>query len=198
MGDAIFAIPAAGNDVFLYLILIGGMTALFALMVRYPKALSGLTANQGTKTVLKENELRYLMIIPLLLTGLLTILLLNIAYYTKNSRVEVTEEVLKVRGGLYGRTIPLTDLKIDEAAAVKLTEDHQFGLLRRTNGIGMGDYKSGWFTLRSGEKALAFVTDEAHVVYVPTTQDYALVVSVAEQDAFIRALKASQLAATEY
>ena len=53
----------------------------------------------------------------------------------------------------------------------------------------MPGYRSGWFRLRDGEKALLYVTDPTRVVYVPTTEGYSVLLSVAEPDVFLSSLR---------
>jgi hypothetical protein len=50
-------------------------------------------------------------------------------------------------------------------------------------------YSAGWFRLRNGEKALAFVTDRQRVLYFPTWKGYSILLSVAEPDAMLAALR---------
>ena len=46
-----------------------------------------------------------------------------------------------------------------------------------------------WLTgMRGGEKALVYLTDPSRVVYVPTREDHALLLSVAEPERFLEAL----------
>ncbi|MCI0512718.1 PH domain-containing protein, partial [candidate division KSB1 bacterium] len=56
--------------------------------------------------------------------------------------------------------------------------------------IGLPGFQLGWFKLRSGQRALAFLTDRTRVVYLPTTQDYVLLVSLQEAGQFISQLRA--------
>lgn len=91
-------------------------------------------------------------------------------------RFEVSPQGLKIAGSIYGRTVPLSLLDLDRAKVIDLAGDDQHSLSRRTNGIGLPGFSSGWFRLNNGEKALAFVTDKK-VAYVPTTDGYAVILS---------------------
>jgi hypothetical protein len=53
----------------------------------------------------------------------------------------------------------------------------------------MPGYQAGWFRLRNGEKALVFVGDPTRVVFIPVRDGYSLLVSVAEADPFLSALR---------
>lgn len=59
---------------------------------------------------------------------------------------------------------------------------------RRTMGTALGDYSAGWFRLRSGEKALLYLTDRRRVVYIPTLDGYSLLLSQSEPRRFLDAL----------
>jgi len=92
---------------------------------------------------------------------------------------------------MYGRMIPVGDLRQSEARAVDLRTDRGLQPVRRTMGTAVPGYRAGWFRLRDGEKALLYVTDPSRVVYVPTRKDYAVLVSVADPQAFLGALHRS-------
>lgn len=129
--------------------------------------------------------------VGLLLVGL-TVLFGYTAYASRNTRFTVSAEGLHIRGDLYGRTIPLSELRTDEARALDLQQEPQLRPKWRTNGVGLPGYLSGWFRLHNREKALLFVTDRRNVVYVPTTRGYAVLLSVAEPERFLSVLRASQ------
>lgn len=126
-----------------------------------------------------------------LLLGLV-VLFAWFAYSTRHVRCEVSSDGVKIAGDIYGRMIPARDLVTAQARALDLTKDTDYALARRTNGTGLPGYKAGWFRLRNGEKALAFVTDAKSVAYVPTRAGYAVLVSVAEPARFLEALRAIQ------
>jgi Bacterial PH domain len=112
-----------------------------------------------------------------------------LAYSTQYVRFEVSPAGVKISGDLYGRSIPARDLVTGEAREVDLDAAKPLQLVARTNGSGLPGYKSGWFALRNGGKALVFVTDPKRVVYVPTRDGYSLLLSVADPQRFVEALK---------
>ena len=65
----------------------------------------------------------------------------------------------------------------------------------RTNGVGLPGYSIGWFRLRNREKALVFLTDRKHAIYIPTTEGYVVLISPQNPDAFVKALRSTQLGA---
>jgi hypothetical protein len=106
------------------------------------------------------------------------------AYSSRNVRFEVSNEGLRIGGGMYGRTIPASSLVVDGAKVLDLRRDCNYQLRWRTNGAGLPGYQAGWFKLRNGEKSLCFVTDTSRIVYVPTTEGYSVLLSVARPEEF--------------
>jgi hypothetical protein len=107
----------------------------------------------------------------------------------RNARFEVSAVGLRLKGDLYGRFIPTADLRLDSARTVDLRTEPALQAVRRTMGTAVRGYQGGWFRLRNGEKALLYVTDRSRVVYVPTTHGYAVMLSVADPEAFLASLR---------
>ena len=99
---------------------------------------------------------------------------------------------LIIRGDIYGRTIPRSELVIDNAQIVNLKVDRKYRMTLRTNGCGLPGYASGWFRLANGEKALAFVTASDSVLYLPTTKGYSLLLSPKEPQRLLDTLRAGR------
>ena len=129
--------------------------------------------------------------IALLLVGLLC-LFGYIFYSTRHVTFEVTAEGLRIRGDLYGRLVPRASLLLDRASVLNLNEQRDYALSVRTNGIGLPGYSSGWFTLKNGDKALAFVTKCDSVLYVPTNDGYVVVLSTPEPKLLLAALRSGR------
>jgi hypothetical protein len=122
---------------------------------------------------------------------LLSVLLLLavFAYASRQTKFELSDAGLTIRGDFYGRRLPAASLLTGEAQALDLTANRDYALAWRTNGAGFPGYSSGWFRLGNGEKALVFVTDRRRVVYLPTREGYAVLLSVPEPDKFLAALR---------
>lgn len=109
-------------------------------------------------------------------------------YSARNMRFAVSPAGLRISGGLYGRTIPLQSLRLNESGIIDLKQSADYGPKVRTNGIGLPGYQAGWFKLRNGEKALLFVTDPSRVVRIPTVGGFTVLLSVQHPDAFLASL----------
>ncbi len=107
----------------------------------------------------------------------------------RTSRFELSRDGLRLRGDLYGRLVPLSQLRLAEARRVDLTAEEGLRPKWRRMGTGLPGYKAGWFRLRNGEKALLYLTDGSRAVYVPTTEGYSLLLSPEDPDAFLEALR---------
>ena len=101
-----------------------------------------------------------------------------IAYSARHASFTVTDDTLRIRASLYGRTIPRSDIMSEGVRVVDLNIDTEYKPKSRTNGIGLPGYSEGWFRLANKEKALLFVTDRSRVVYIPTKDNYAVLLSV--------------------
>ncbi|HWZ59727.1 MAG TPA: PH domain-containing protein [Gemmatimonadaceae bacterium] len=107
----------------------------------------------------------------------------------RNASFEVSPVGLRLRGDFYGRFIPAADLRLDGARAVDLRAEPALAPRFRTVGTAIKGYQAGWFRLHDGEKALLYITDPSHVAYVPTARGYAVLLSVADPDAFLTSLR---------
>lgn len=126
--------------------------------------------------------------IGLLLLGLLA-LFGYIAYSSRHVSFEVSGEGLRIRGDVYGRLVPLSSLDLPSARPIDLTREPGYRLKWRTNGTGLPGYAAGWFRLVNGEKCLAFLTDPHRAVYLPTREGYSVLLSCADTEGLLRALK---------
>jgi hypothetical protein len=101
------------------------------------------------------------------------------AWATTHTRVRVDGVGVHVEGDpLFSRRIAWGRLLGDEASIVAIGGDAPHRPARRTWGTGLPGYAAGWFRLRNGDRALAFVTGLDRAVHVPTRDGWALLVTV--------------------
>ena len=127
--------------------------------------------------------------IVLIVLGVIALLAVSIAG-SRTSTFTVSSDGLRIRGDLYGRTIPLDQLQAHAARRVDLRTVTELRPTLRTWGTGLPGYQSGWFRLANGERALLYLTDRSKAVHIPTTQGYGLLLSPNDPDAFVSALTA--------
>lgn len=135
-----------------------------------------------------SKSLWFFALISLVLVGVL-VLMVWLSWSMQHVRFTVSNDGLRLQGDLYGRLIPLQSLKLDEAVVTNLNTDKDHQPKWRTMGTGLPGYAGGWFKLRNGTKGLLYVTDRTHVVRIPTTEDYTVMLSVSDPAALFVALK---------
>jgi len=118
-----------------------------------------------------------------------TAILLKSVTGARSSTFEVSPDGLQIRGDIYGRLIPTSHLVADSAQRVDISIG-AFRPVARVGGTAVPGYRSGWFRLANGSRALLYVTDPANVVLVPTRDGYSLLLSVAEADRCVAQVRA--------
>ena len=98
-------------------------------------------------------------------------------------------DALVLRAPLYGRSIPLSAIDRSAARIVNFTNEPSLRPRVRTNGIGMPGCAIGWFKLRNKRKALLAVTNRQALVYLPTTLDYDVLLSLRQPQEFLDRLR---------
>jgi hypothetical protein len=128
--------------------------------------------------------------IPIMLLSL-ALLVFTVLTMTQIGRgsVRVSSQEMKIKIPIYGRSVLLTSLILESARIVDLKVEKSLRPTLRTNGIGLPNYSSGWFKLKNGEKALAVLTDNHKVLYIPTRDGYSILISPMDPDALLDELK---------
>lgn len=121
---------------------------------------------------------------------------LLVVYYgfvaPRNLRFLLTAENLRIRGDLfYGRTIPRSSLLLEQAEMVPPEGKGALQVRLRTNGVGLPNYQSGWFRTNFG-KTLLFRRPARQAIAIPVEDAYTLIVTPADPDQFLRALRTPQ------
>ncbi len=114
-----------------------------------------------------------------------------IAYASRHTAFQISAAGLTIKGGPYGRTIPLAALDTAHAQVIRFDTNPDLAPRGRSNGFGIPGYVSGWFKLANGEKALLFVTDSRRVVRLPTSEGFTVFMSVADTEGFLKSLRAA-------
>lgn len=124
----------------------------------------------------------------LLVLGTVGFLLFRTAAGSRDARFTLSPEGLALSGDLYGRIVPSARIRGAAARVVDLRHDPRLRPVRRRMGTSIPGYLAGWFRLANGRKALLYVTARDRVVYVPTTEDFDLLLSVTEPDRLVEHL----------
>jgi hypothetical protein len=116
-------------------------------------------------------------------------LLASFGYQSRHATFTVSDEGLRIGPGIYSRFIPKQEIDAAGVKVVNLNMETEYKPKWRTNGAGLPGYNAGWFKLQNKEKALLFVTDRSSVVYIPTTENYSVLLSVKDADEFAELLQ---------
>jgi hypothetical protein len=128
------------------------------------------------------------IIIAVILIGVIG-LLASFGYQARHATFTLTDEGLRISPGIYTRTIPKENIDTAGVRVMDLNLEKNYQPKWRTNGAGLPGYSAGWFKLQNKEKALLFVTDRSSVVYIPTTGNYSVMLSVREADEMVRQIQ---------
>jgi hypothetical protein len=136
---------------------------------------------------------RALWFVPLLMAVILVPVVVLLGWtlvVARAARFEVSPAGLALHGDWYGRSIPSGQIRGQDAKRVDFATEPDLAPKWRTMGTGLPGYQAGWFRLKNGEKALLYLTDRSRAVYVPTTAGYSLLISPADPDRFLSAVRA--------
>lgn len=122
--------------------------------------------------------------------GALALLIGLFVFHDRSNAVVVASDRLSLKAPFYGQTIALKGIRAHQIQLIDLTDPatEQFKPIRRTNGVGLPRLQLGWFRLKNGEKAWCYVTDPGSVLYIPTHEDYSILISAESPEAVRSAL----------
>jgi hypothetical protein len=128
------------------------------------------------------------IVMGLILVGVIG-LFASFGYQAKHATFTLTDQGLRISPGLYSRTIPKQNIDVEGVRVIDLNLDKNYQPKYRSNGSNLPGFSAGWFKLQNKEKALMFVTDRSSVVYIPTTDNYSVMLSVREADEMVESIQ---------
>jgi hypothetical protein len=128
------------------------------------------------------------IVIGIILIGAIG-LFASFGYQAKHATFTLTDQGLRISPGLYSRMIPKQNINVEGVRVIDLNLEKDYQPKWRTNGAGLPGFSAGWFKLHNKEKVLMFVTDRSSVVYIPTTGNYSVMLSVREADVMVQAIQ---------
>ncbi len=134
----------------------------------------------------KENADTLLARIILLSLAFLCILFY---YRSQTSKLVLSPTELQIFGDVTNYTVQVGNLQLEQIRTLDLRLEPKLHAAFRTWGTGLPKYATGHFTLANEQEAFIFVSDDARVVYIPTTKGKDLLLSLEQPEAFIAALK---------
>jgi hypothetical protein len=100
-----------------------------------------------------------------------------VSYSLRNVKCEITDQGLRLRGGVYRKFIPKDSIIKNKVRLLNINVEKEFRPVRRTRGLTLPGYREGWFKLSNNEKALLYLSDWSKVVYVPTKDGRSVLIS---------------------
>lgn len=113
----------------------------------------------------------------------------HVLWASRHMSVEVTRAALVVHGDLLGPTLPLVSLRAADARVVDPRSDPASAVVRAVFGGGFAGYRSGWFRLADGTKALVFLREGERALRVPTRGGYSVMVSSRDPERLLDTLR---------
>jgi hypothetical protein len=158
---------------------------LFVLVVVLPLVLIGLVElsdGTGAGAALAWRAAVAVAGFCLLLWGALATLL-------RRHRLSLDAGMLEVATTFYSRRLEIADLDLDRARAVRLDERPELRPMLRTNGFAIPGFRSGWYRLRNGDRALVATAGGEHVLWIPTAAGHDLVLQPTDPQALLDRLR---------
>lgn len=125
--------------------------------------------------------------------GLILVSVLGLLIYTlhgsRHATFELSDDGLAFHGDVWGSRIPLTEIRGRAARIVEFQIEPGLRPVARTMGTALPSYQSGWFRLADGEKALLYLTSRERALYIPTTRNYAVLLSPQDPDQMLADLR---------
>jgi len=126
--------------------------------------------------------------IAVLLLGVMVLLGATVVG-SRFSRFEVSDSALRLRGDVYGRTIPFERIVPDRVRVVDMATEPSLRPRSKRIGTALPGYQAGWFRLDNGEKALLYLTDRSRAVYIPTRDGYSVLLSPHDPDGMVATIR---------
>ena len=120
-----------------------------------------------------------LLVLAIVVFGVIILLLTS-------ANVTISDGVLIAGGGFYKVKVPME--RLDIAHARLMSADDPFRLRWRANGLGWPGLSLGWFTTNGAKRVFAVATGSANRVYVPTVEDFDIVVTPVDPAGFLKTL----------
>lgn len=154
---------------------------LFGLVVLLPLGLVGLAELQGGNDAGAG---------PLLgVAAFCSLLCAVLARLLRRHRLRLDDAGLEVATTFYTRRFAWADLDLDQARVVELGERPEYRPMLRTNGMSLPGFRSGWYRLRNGNRALVATAGGTRLLRVPTRAGHDLVLEAGNAQVLLDRLR---------
>ncbi|MEN1958976.1 hypothetical protein WCE41_01355 [Luteimonas sp. MJ246] len=161
---------------------------LFALVVVLPLVLVGLTELSSSGSGEGQNALAVRAFASV--AAFCLVLWGALAALVRRHRLRLDAGGLELATTFYRRHFGLDALDLAHARVVDPDERPEFRAMLRTNGVSIPGFRSGWFRLRSGERALVATAGGKRLLWIPTSAGHGLLLQPANPQALLDRLRA--------
>lgn len=119
----------------------------------------------------------------------LTPIWLALDWLLRRQQLRLGNDGLQVTSSFYRRVLPLASLQLDKARIIDLAEHIDYAPRIKTNGTSLPRFKSGWFRLRNGNKALVALFNKQKVLWLPTDDGFDLLLQPHDPQALLAHLR---------
>lgn len=109
-------------------------------------------------------------------------------------RVTFDGHVLEVRSTLFRRRVAVPDMQLDAAGVIDVRRHPRLALKRRRLGYSVPGFHSGHYVLKDGRKGFALLTDREHALVIPLRDGSVVMLSMAQPNAVLAALRTAAAA----
>ena len=168
---------------------------LFALVVVLPLVLVGVVdrSGGGASGAGGTNPVLFAL---LGVAGFCLLLWAALALLVRRHRLTFDAGGLEVATTFYRRRLALDHLALDAARVVNLDERPELRPMLRTNGLAIPGFRSGWYRLRNGHRALVATAGSPRVLWIPTAAGYDLLLQPVDPLALLERMRAMAAAAS--
>ncbi len=132
-----------------------------------------------------------LISVVIVLFALFVVSMIGYMYYgARKMLFSLQGDNLVITAPVYGRTVPRTALKLDQARVGSLGESPDLKPVRRTGGMALGQVKLGRYHMADGNTAYMYIHNGGPCLLIPTTEGYTLVMETPQPDQLLASLKA--------
>lgn len=120
--------------------------------------------------------------------GLCIVIAVALDWGMRRHRVAIQDGTLDLTTSFYRRRMALTELRLDEARVVDLSERTELRPGLKSNGFNWIGFRSGWFRARQGRMLVATAGGD-RVLWVPTTRGFDLLLQPRRPQALLERLR---------
>lgn len=168
---------------------------LFALAVALPVvitaiALAWASASDAPKSLIAGNLALTNAVVMIAVVALTVAIWWWVHRALQRHRLDIGEDGIALRTTFYRRALAWAELDLDAARVVDLREHTALKPLLKTNATALPGFRSGWFRLRNGRKALVATAASPRVVFIRTRSGYDLLLQARQPQALLDHLRA--------